>query len=200
MTNFWNLVNHFISTIIASKFDLIWLSELVSSICILNVKKDFNSSKDLVKFLLHKQAIFTDNYAYNFKKKYLYFYNYKIKCSIGKRGLTSKKIEGDQKTPRGKFKFLLLLYRKDRFRNFHCKIKKPIYKKYGWCDDPNSKHYNKLVKFPYSYSAEKLYMRKSIYDFILVIDFNTKPIRKGLGSVIFFFTSFNRNLGQLKDA
>ena len=124
------------------------------------------------------------------KKKYLYFYNYKIKCSIGKRGLTSKKIEGDQKTPRGKFKFLLLLYRKDRFRNFHCKIKKkPIYKNMGWCDDPNSKHYNRLVYFPFSYSAERLYMRKSIYDFILVIDFNTKPIRRGLGSAIFLHLS-----------
>ena len=46
------------------------------------------------------------------KKNYLYFYNYKIKCSIGKKGLTSMKREGDQKTPKGKFKFILLLYQK----------------------------------------------------------------------------------------
>ena len=42
----------------------------------------------------------------------------------------------------------------------------------GWCDDPKSKNYNKLIKFPFSYSAEKLYLQKNIYDLILVLDFN----------------------------
>ena len=91
----------------------------------------------------------------------LYFYNYKIKCSIGKRGLTSKKKEGDLKTPKGKFKFLYLLYRKDRIKRIQCKIrKKPINQNMGWCDDPNSKHYNKLIFFPFEKSAEKLYLKK----------------------------------------
>ena len=73
------------------------------------------------------------------KKKYLYFYNYKIKCSIGKRGLTSNKKEGDLKTPRGKYKFEYLLYRKDRIKKFKCKIKKiKINKNMGWCDDTSS--------------------------------------------------------------
>ena len=31
------------------------------------------------------------------KNKFLYFNKYKIKCAIGKRGITSKKIEGDKK-------------------------------------------------------------------------------------------------------
>ena len=66
--------------------------------------------------------------------------------------MTSKKKEGDLKTPRGKFKFVLLLYRKDRNNNFHCNIKKKIIKKnMGWCDDPNSESYNKLVNFPFKY-------------------------------------------------
>ena len=82
------------------------------------------------------------------KKKYLYFYNYKIKCSIGKKGLTSNKVEGDQKTPKGKFKFILLLYRKDRVVNFQCKIKKrPINKNMGWCDDPVSKYIPSFAEF-----------------------------------------------------
>lgn len=132
------------------------------------------------------------------KKKYLYFYNYKIKCSIGKNGLTSMKKEGDQKTPRGKFKFTLLLYRKDRNHNFHSKIKKKIISKnMGWCDDPNSNYYNKLIKFPFKYSAEKLYLKKNIYDFILVLDFNMKPIRKGAGSAIFFHLA-NKNFKDTK--
>ena len=121
-----------------------------------------------------------------FKKNYLYFYNYKIKCSIGKGGLTSNKREGDKKTPRGKFKFLLLLYRKDRVPGFRCKIKKKsINKNMGWCDDPTSKKYNRIVKLPFKKSAEKLYIKKNYYDLLLVIDYNMKPVISGKGSAIF---------------
>ena len=120
------------------------------------------------------------------KKKILYFRDYKIKCSIGKRGLTSKKREGDLKTPLGNFKFNLLLYRKDRIKKINTKIKKKAIKRnFGWCDDPNSSNYNKLVKFPFSQSAERLYLKENIYDLILVINFNTIPIIKRRGSVIF---------------
>ena len=108
------------------------------------------------------------------------------------------KREGDQRTPRGKFKFILLLYRKDRVSYFRSKIKKMIIKKnMGWCDDPKSKNYNKLIKFPFSYSAEKLYLQKNIYDLILVLNFNRKPIKKGLGSAIFLHIS-DRNFNPTK--
>tara|TARA_Y100001970_G_scaffold153682_1_gene188151 strand:+ start:11354 stop:11845 length:492 start_codon:yes stop_codon:yes gene_type:complete len=120
------------------------------------------------------------------KNKFLYFYNYKIKCSIGKRGLTLKKTEGDLKTPRGKYKFKFLMYRNDRIKKIECKIKKiKINKKMGWCDDPSSKHYNNLITFPFKKNAEKLYLKKNIYDLILVINFNTQPIIKKKGSAIF---------------
>ena len=55
----------------------------------------------------------------------------------------------------------------------------------GWCDDSRSKKYNKLIKFPFKYSAEKLYRKDNIYDIILVLDFNFNPIRKNKGSAIF---------------
>ena len=42
------------------------------------------------------------------KDKFIYFKDYKIKCSIGKMGLTKKKAEGDLKTPRGTFNFRYL--------------------------------------------------------------------------------------------
>ena len=45
----------------------------------------------------------------------------------------------------------------------------------GWCDDPYSKDYNKLIKFPFKYSAEKLYRIDNTYDLILVLDFNSNP-------------------------
>ena len=55
----------------------------------------------------------------------------------------------------------------------------------GWCDDTNSKHYNKLIKFPFRYSAEKLYRSDYIYDIILIMDYNQNPVINGKGSAIF---------------
>ena len=120
------------------------------------------------------------------KKKFLYFKDYKIKCSIGKRGLAKKKIEGDLKTPKGSFFFKFLLYRHGRIKNINTKLKKiKIKQNFGWCDDSNSKYYNKLIYFPFKNKAEKLYLKKSIYDLILVIKDNMDPVRKNKGSAIF---------------
>ena len=55
----------------------------------------------------------------------------------------------------------------------------------GWCDDPRSKNYNKLIKFPFKLSAEKLYRSDNIYDIILILNFNTDPVKKNKGSAIF---------------
>ena len=120
------------------------------------------------------------------KNKFLYFDKYKIKCSIGKNGVSFKKKEGDEQTPGGDFKFKYILYRKDRFLNLITKLKKIIIKKnMGWCDDPKSKYYNQLIKFPFKYSAEKLWLKKNVYDIIVVIDYNLSPIIKNKGSAIF---------------
>ena len=91
------------------------------------------------------------------KNKFLYFQNYKLRCAIGKNGISYKKKEGDNKTPKGKFKFKYILYRKDRVPNLKTNLKKIIIrKKMGWCDDPNSKYYNQMVGLPFKGSAEKL--------------------------------------------
>ena len=120
------------------------------------------------------------------KNKYLYFNKYKIKSAIGKREITRKKVEGDNKTPGGIFKFQGIFYRKDRLPNFKTSLKKKAIKKnMGWCDDPKSKFYNKLIKFPFNFRAEKLWISQNIYDVILVINYNTKPTIKGKGSAIF---------------
>ena len=55
----------------------------------------------------------------------------------------------------------------------------------GWCDDPKSKNYNKLIRFPFMYSAERLYRRDNIYDLILVLNYNMSPVKKNKGSAIF---------------
>ncbi len=55
----------------------------------------------------------------------------------------------------------------------------------GWCDDPNSNKYNKLVKLPCNYKAEKLYKKNNTYDILLVLNYNMSPIKKNKGSAIF---------------
>ena len=118
-------------------------------------------------------------------KNYLTFNNYKAKCSIGKRGIGLKKKEGDLLTPKGKYKIKYILYRKDRVK-IRTKIKKIIItRKMGWCDDPNSKQYNKLIKLPTAYKHEKLYKKENIYDIIMVLNYNMNPIVKNKGSAIF---------------
>jgi L,D-peptidoglycan transpeptidase YkuD (ErfK/YbiS/YcfS/YnhG family) len=120
------------------------------------------------------------------KNKFLYFQKYKLRCSLGKSGISSKKTEGDNKTPKGTFKLKYILYRKDRIFNIKTRIKKKaIQKKMGWCDDPTSKYYNKIIKFPFSSSAEKLWLKNNTYDIIVIIDYNLSPIIKNKGSAIF---------------
>ena len=120
------------------------------------------------------------------KKYFLFYKGYKLKCSIGKSGLTPLKKEGDLTTPKGLFKLGLLYYRSDRVKNIECKLKKKIIKKkMGWCDDIRSTKYNKEISFPFKYSAEKLYRKDHIYDILINIKYNQSKIIKGKGSAIF---------------
>ena len=86
-------------------------------------------------------------------KETLIFNEFKFRCSIGKRGFTKKKVEGDKKTPIGFFAIGDLYFRSDKIRkpitNLKCiKIKKDM----GWCDNPkDKKNYNKLIKIKKNY-------------------------------------------------
>ena len=120
------------------------------------------------------------------KNHSLIYKGYKLNCSIGKSGLSNNKKEGDLKTPKGLFKIGFLYYRKDRIKSLKCKIKKKIIRKnMGWCNDANSKKYNKEIYFPFNFGAEKLYRKDHIYDILINIKYNQTPVIKGKGSAIF---------------
>ena len=119
-------------------------------------------------------------------KKYLTYNQYKVKCAVGKRGVNLKKKEGDFITPIGLYKIKYILYRKDRIKKIQSKLRKiTIKKNMGWCDDPKSKQYNKLVNLPFSYGCERLFKKENIYDIILVLNYNMNPVKKNKGSAIF---------------
>ena len=119
-------------------------------------------------------------------KHYLTFNNYKVKCAVGKRGIGHKRKEKDFITPVGEFKIKYILYRKDRVKKFKTKLKRIVIKKnMGWCDDPKSKKYNRLVYLPFNFNYEKLLRKENIYDLVLVLNYNMNPIKRNKGSAIF---------------
>ena len=120
------------------------------------------------------------------KNHYLIFKNLKFRCSVGKAGIKNKIKEGDNITPKGIFKLLKLYYREYKVKNIVTKLKKKkIKKNMGWCDDPKSNYYNKEVKIPNKFSYEILNREDDLYDLVIVLSYNSKPVIKNKGSAIF---------------
>ena len=107
--------------------------------------------------------------------------DFHFQCSIGKNGISKKKKEGDNKTPKGFFKIQHLYFRKDRLKKPKTRLKCiEINKNMGWCDDiKHPKKYNKLIKISKKIKHEKLYRKDHKYDYLILIKYNYKKIIKG---------------------
>jgi len=115
-----------------------------------------------------------------------------FRCALGKSGIKRKIKEGDNITPKGIYKITRIYYREDKIKKLKTTIKKiKIKKNMGWCDDPKSKFYNKLIRLPSKYSYEKLYRKDNIYDLLAVLNYNMNPIFKNKGSAIFIHIAKN---------
>ena len=113
--------------------------------------------------------------------------NFDFSCSIGKNGLSKKKIEGDKKTPVGSFYLENLYFRDDRIEKPDTKLRCiKITKNMGWCNDlKNKKKYNKLIKVNENIKHEKLFRSDHKYDLIVPIKYNFNKRILGKGSCIF---------------
>ncbi len=118
---------------------------------------------------------------------------FKFKCSIGKRGLIRKKVEGDKKTPVGIFELGDVYYRKDKIKLPEIKIRSiKIKPQMGWSDDIKfPKKYNKLIKINQNIHHEKLYRTDGKYDLLIPIKYNSKNVILGKGSCIFLHLTRN---------
>lgn len=96
------------------------------------------------------------------------------------------KREGDGATPLGPMRVTNVLYRSDRLQRPRTGLAlQPIRNRDGWCDAPGDRNYNRPVRLPYPASAENLWRSDTLYDVVVVLDYNVRPRIRGRGSAIF---------------
>ncbi|MEO0745649.1 MAG: L,D-transpeptidase family protein [Pseudomonadota bacterium] len=105
-------------------------------------------------------------------------------CTIGKGGLSARKVEGDGTTPCGTHRLIGMLYRPDRMaRPANWAV--PIRPGDLWSDDPRADDYNHMVRAPYAGSHEVLRRADPLYDLVILTDWNWPYSVPGRGSAIF---------------
>ena len=127
------------------------------------------------------------------KNKYtLKIDDFKFKCCIGKNGLKKNKTEGDKCSPKGTFKLGTLYYRKDKVKKPITNLKiKSIKRNMGWCNDSKNKLYNQEIIINKNIKCEKMFRKDYKYNYLLVIEYNTKKIKPNKGSAIFIHLTKN---------
>ncbi|HEY1507092.1 MAG TPA: L,D-transpeptidase family protein [Stellaceae bacterium] len=112
--------------------------------------------------------------------------SWRMRCALGRGGISAQKREGDGATPIGAFLMQRLLFRPDReTRPATVLPSAAISPADGWCDAPSDKAYNRPVHLPYPASAENLWRDDHLYDLLIVLAYNDGPVVPGRGSAIF---------------
>ncbi len=110
----------------------------------------------------------------------------RMRCALGRAGISAAKREGDGASPAGSFLMRGLLYRPDREALPSTKLPvRAIARADGWCDDPADPAYNRPVSLPYKARAERLWRADGLYDLVAPLGYNDDPVAPGKGSAIF---------------
>ncbi len=106
-------------------------------------------------------------------------------CAIGRGGLRAAKREGDGATPVGAFRLRRVFWRADRLARPRTRLPAAeIGPRDGWSDDPRDPAYDRPVRLPRRFSAERLRRGDRLYDMLAETDHNAAR-RPGAGSAIF---------------
>jgi len=106
-------------------------------------------------------------------------------CAIGAASISRQKREGDRATPAGHFRLIEGFFKPGIGRPRTLLPLRPIDKTLGWCEDPASPSYNRLIRLPSRAGHESMWRDDGLYDFVIVLDYNMRPRRKYRGSAIF---------------
>ena len=109
-----------------------------------------------------------------------------FRCALGRAGIAEMKREGDGHTPAGRFPLRRVLYRPDRSAAPVTALPvEPLRPDMGWCDDPDSRYYNRPVVLPCRARHEVLWRGDGLYDVVVVVGHNDRPPVAHMGSAIF---------------
>jgi L,D-peptidoglycan transpeptidase YkuD (ErfK/YbiS/YcfS/YnhG family) len=113
--------------------------------------------------------------------------NRRVRAAVGAGGVAEAKREGDLATPAGLLPLRRVLYRADRLPMppRAAVAREPIAATDGWCDDPGSLDYNRMVRLPHPARHEILWRSDPLYDLVGVLGWNDAPVVRGRGSAIF---------------
>lgn len=109
-------------------------------------------------------------------------------CVFGKNGLTTEKCEGDGKSPIGQFEIGRSFTKRPHDVSWPNQVLTP---NDFWVDDVEHPLYNQYVdvsKVEKTWKSDENLLRPDdqLYDIVIVIEYNTKPVVAGMGSAIFF--------------
>jgi len=109
-----------------------------------------------------------------------------LPCALGRGGVRRDKREGDGATPAGRFAPLQAFFRADRGPRLPARVPLRAIRAHDcWCDAPQDRNYNRPVRLPYPASAEEMRRADGLYDVVVDLSANRRPILKGRGSAIF---------------
>lgn len=109
-------------------------------------------------------------------------------CALGRGATSALKREGDGVTPIAHMKLLGGYFRHGGVVGTAAAALlhlTPIKTSLGWCDAPADRNYNRPVTLPYPAGHETMMRADRLYDVCLVLDWNIRPRRRGMGSAIF---------------
>lgn len=108
-------------------------------------------------------------------------------CALGRAGIRVDKREGDGATPRGRLPLRRVFFRADRLaRPATLQSVRAIGPADAWCDDAADRRYNRLIVRPPGPAEERLMRADHLYDVIVELGWNDRPVRRHRGSAIFW--------------
>jgi L,D-peptidoglycan transpeptidase YkuD (ErfK/YbiS/YcfS/YnhG family) len=124
--------------------------------------------------------------AGNPRRGWLFAQGQPIPVALGRGCIRANKREGDGATPKGTFRPRQVWWRADRHPRPRTFLPvRPIGPEDAWCEDPESRHYNRSIRLDLGGNGDRLRRDDHLYDFIIEIDHNTTPRIGGRGSAVF---------------
>ncbi len=112
-------------------------------------------------------------------------------CALGRGGIRAVKREGDGATPLAAMRLLHGYFRPGRGQSLAAAARssplpfRASRARDGWCDAAGDRNYNRPVTLPYKAGSETMQRGDRLYDCVVVLDWNIRPRRRGMGSAIF---------------